>query len=605
MSIKSPHKISPTRATRDSDWLAVSAAVGRMVNLWSGRFDVAATVGPGLGAGNPAFFNPTTVEVEVNVETCFGADVDPAEVANLDRRLTQFAWPKATGTIFHEALHAAHSLADLDAAAQALSPLEFKSLLMLEESRIEAKGLRDFPDNAAFLRSMVLEIVITDQSEVFAGSASVIAANTAALTLARVDAGSVLEEDIEPLRDVIIDKLGADNLAKLREIWLEVQAHPNDADIPAFYEFARRWAKVVSEISEENGEGDPGKDESGEGDGGEGAGGSLGEFMKDLQDALDEAAGTAAIGAFNDLLDSETRAQWEEDARDRASESRERQNATKVASQVFGKGTTEIHGTRSASRLSETRQPTGEERAAAVKIAALLDRARYRDRDATEISSVTPPGRLRTRAAVQGAALRSKGLMATSEPWRRTVRKHTEDPTLSIGVMVDISGSMGGAMGPMAAAAWVLSEAVRRVQGRVAMVYYGNDVFPTLKPGQHLDKVKVWSAPDGTEEFDKGFDAINGALGLTWGSGARMLVVVSDGCYTRPQRESARQAMQACKRAGVGVLWLDYGYDTSSHDAKQICAGSDAVVISVAGDTAAAALEIGTAAARALELASR
>ena len=84
-------------------------------------------------------------------------------------------------------------------------------------------------------------------------------------------------------------------------------------------------------------------------------------------------------------------------------------------------------------------------------------------------------------------------------------------------------------MQPMASVAWILSEATRRVQGRAAMVYYGNNVFPTLKPGQHLDRVKVYSAPDMTEKFDKAFKALNGGLNLLNGSGALLLVVVSDG----------------------------------------------------------------------------
>ena len=77
---------------------------------------------------------------------------------------------------------------------------------------------------------------------------------------------------------------------------------------------------------------------------------------------------------------------------------------------------------------------------------------------------MTPPGGLRSRALVQGAALKSKGLLTQTEPWRRTQRKHTDNPQLKVGVMVDISGSMGMAMEPMAVTAWVLSEATKRVQ---------------------------------------------------------------------------------------------------------------------------------------------
>lgn len=599
MSVKTPSKIGTTRASSHPDWLRVSSAIGTMVNTWAGRYDVAAFAAPGAGNGHPAFFNPATCEVEVNVERCFGAFVEPSELATLDTRSTQYEWPRATGTIFHEALHARFSQWDLVAAQRDLTPAEFKALVLLEESRIEANGLKLFPRNAAFLRTMALEIVMSDMDEIYASSAVVTAANVAALTLARVDAGSLLSEDVEVLSDIVTEKLGADVVAKLTDIWRAAQAHPlhdNPADL---YTLAREWVAVITEAAHEAGEPGPGEPAPGEGAGeGAGVGGALGEFMEAVKGALEDAAATTAIEAYGDLVDAETADDWEQAVKSKDSESRAKRDAQSTAAQVFGKGTTEIHDSGSFSELRSKRQPTGDERAAAVKIANMLDRAKYRDRDATEVTSIVPPGRLRTRAAVQGAALKSKGIMTQTEPWRHTVRKHTDDPTLSIGVMVDISGSMAEAMEPMAVAAWVLSEAVRRVQGKAAMVYYGNDAFPTLKPGQHLSEVRVWSASDSTEKFDRGFKAVNGALNLTWGTGARMLVVVSDGCYTGPEKQAAKAALAQCKQAGVGVLWLGFG--SGYLEATDICRGTDAVIVRITGSTVAAAGEIGAAAARAL-----
>jgi hypothetical protein len=163
--------------------------------------------------------------------------------------------------------------------------------------------------------------------------------------------------------------------------------------------------------------------------------------------------------------------------------------------------------------------------------------------------------------------------------------------------MVDISGSMSSAMQPMAATAWVMSEAVRRVQGKAAMVYYGQDVFPTLKPGQHLTEVNVYSAPDGTEKFNKAFKALDGALNLLHGRGARLLVVVSDGCYTEDELAKAEHWMRRCHETGVAVLWLPFD---SSRYAARITRGTDAVILEGDLDPAKAAVEIGKAAAGAL-----
>jgi Mg-chelatase subunit ChlD len=185
-----------------------------------------------------------------------------------------------------------------------------------------------------------------------------------------------------------------------------------------------------------------------------------------------------------------------------------------------------------------------------------LEKAKYVERSVTEIKSVLPQGRLNTRVAIQNQALKSKGVFEQMPAWRANKRKHTDDPTLKIGVMVDISGSMGSAMEAMATTAWVLSEAGRRVQAKTAMVYYGSDVFATLKVGQHLDQVSVWSAPDGTEKFGRAFDALDGTLDLVYGQGVRMLVIVSDGHYSGEETQKAKNAIKMCADNGVAVLWV-------------------------------------------------
>jgi Mg-chelatase subunit ChlD len=235
-----------------------------------------------------------------------------------------------------------------------------------------------------------------------------------------------------------------------------------------------------------------------------------------------------------------------------------------------------------------------------VKIANMLERAKYRERDEKEVTSILPPGRLRSRAMVQEAAYKARGSMMHAEPWKRTVRKHTDDPTLNVGIMVDISGSMADAMQPMATTAWVMSEAVRRVQGRAAMVYYGQDVFPTLKPGQHLENVNVYTAPDGTEKFDRAFKALNGSLSLLNGAGARLLVVVSDGCYTEDERENATKWMHECEKSGVAVLWLPFTQVHQLGYVRSIVAGTSVALLQDVKDPADAAVQIGKAAADAL-----
>ena len=599
---------NPTRKTRaeatSREWLSVGAQIGQLTNVFAGRSDIVAYVGPGAGQGQaPASFTPHTAEVEINIEQCFGLGVTPADIGDLRERMTQFEWPAATGAIFHEALHAKYSRWDIEAAYNALTPAEFRALILLEEGRIESHGLSIMPENAGFLRAGALRLVLSDFAEDVASESDTVAAATlAALSLARVDAGSLQAEDVEAIERAVLAKISRDKLNALRSVWLQAQAHSNHYNAEAMYDLAREWVRLVDEQAEENGDA-PSRGEPGEGSEGSegGAGGmspeEMGEFLSALADAVESAADEATIGAYEQLNDQQTAEEWKEEANARSKAAQEERQHREAASEVFGKGTGPMPDAPTRSRLLAERMPTGPERAAAVKVAQMLDKAKYRERDEVEIHSIVPPGRLRTRAMVQGAALKSKGIMTQTEPWRRTARKHVDDPTLTIGVMVDISGSMSEAMEPMATTAWVLSEAARRVQGRAAMVYYGESVFPTLKPGQHLDRVNVYSAPDGTERFDLAFKALDGSLNLLHGTGARLLVIVSDGCYSGKEVTAANTWVARACAAGVGVLWLanDNGYH-----ARRYVSGTKAGLLTDMVDPVTVASEIGMAAARAL-----
>lgn len=133
------------------------------------------------------------------------------------------------------------------------------------------------------------------------------------------------------------------------------------------------------------------------------------------------------------------------------------------------------------------------------------------------------------------------------------------------------------------------------------MVYYGQDVFPTLKPGQHLKQVEVYTAPDGTEKFNKAFKALDGGMNLLHGHGVRLLVVVSDGCYTGAEQLAAKRWVSECSRTGVGVLWLTFDDGEYVH---AITRGTNAVVMTRVHSPELVAMEIGASAARALSVAS-
>jgi hypothetical protein len=580
---------SATRAEATSpEWLHVGSQIGSLVNEWALRSDLVAYVGPGAGGPAPACYNIDLAEIEVNVDAAFGYGVSAETVGDITTRAAQFDWPKASGAIFHEAMHARFSRWNLKDAFATLSEDEYAALNLLEESRIEKFGVQTMPSNSCFLRACALEIVLADCEESISELTSTrAAAQLAGLTLARVDAGVLKRDDVYAVAEILETFLGEELLAGLRSCWLRMQDHSDHYDITAMYDVAREWARLVNDAAKERGESQE-EEQLSE---------AAQKFIKDMMEALSEDASMASISAQSTIDDQQQTEEWKEQVGTKAAAAKEKNENKKMASEVFSKSTGPGSGTRTRSDLVESRKPTSQERAAAVKIAQMLEKAKYRERDAVDVVSVLPPGRLRTRAMVQGAALKAKGLQAQVEPWRQTKRTHTDDPTLTVGVMVDISGSMSSAMKPMATTAWVMSEAARRVQGKCAMVYYGQDVFPTLKPGQHLTEVNVYSAPDGTEKFDKAFKAMDGALNLLDGTGARLLVVVSDGHYTYEESIAARKWIARCKQAGVAVLWLPFDEGSGAY---KIASGSDVVVLTGVSSPADAATEIGKAAAAAL-----
>jgi hypothetical protein len=577
------------RGTADPLWFSVGRSIGELANTWAGRSDIVAYLGDEVSGGAPAAFNPRIAEVEVSTKQVFGS-LTPDKIGDFTFASTRYEFPKATGAVIHEAFHARFSKWDLEEASKALKPDEFKAMMILEEGRIEAQGIKERPEGKNFLRACAMDLVIADSQEAFKTQPNTYSAGTlVALLHARIDAGILDESESEELIALVDKTLQPRVVEKLRAIARDFQAHEEHRNAEPLYPLAREWAKLIRESAKENG--DPSPEEAEKNPQSASA-----EFIEAVMGAMEEMKAIVSITSNDELMEQETEENWKKQVQSKKDSAKQQQDAEETAHEVFSKSN---HGGSkpTRSRLKETRAPTSSERQAAVVVARMLEKAKYRERSQTEINSATPPGRLRTRALVQRNAMRARGVYTEVQPWRRTVRKHTDDPNLTVGVMVDISGSMSSAMLPMASTAWVLSEAVRRVQGRTAMVYYGSSVFPTLKPGEHLNEVKIYTASDNTEEFDTAFKALDGALSLLNGEGARLLVIVSDGAYRADQRALAKKWIEKCAESGVAVLWMPF---EDEYYVKGIVKNHGATILGGRLDPASAASEIGKAASTAL-----
>jgi len=584
-----PQELTRSKIKTPSDWLGVGYEITQLVNTWSDRTDLVALLGTEAGKGAPACFLPALAEIEVNTKEAFGEITTPSMIDDLTKRKNQYEFAKAVGAIRHEAYHAKFSAWDIPLAGKTLKQDEFEALMLLEEGRIEAWGINTHPDAKVFLRASAMGLIIDEAKEVFSEQSTIRSASSlVGLCHARIIAGSLDELQAFDLLDKVNGILGSDLVMKLKEIIYQFQDHAIHTDISACYPLAIEWAKLVREKAEEAGE-QPTKEEQE----------AFGEMMKEL---LGEMSESISISNANELQDQKRSEDMKESATAKANTSKEQKKNEEIARQVFSKSSGPGQAS-TRSQLVEKRSPNGQERNSAVKIAKALERAKYRERGAIEIGSIVPPGKLNTRKIIQAKALEQKGIFTQPKAFSKKVRKHTDEPELSVGVMVDISGSMSSAMNPMASTAWIMSEAVRRVQGRCAMVYYGSDVFPTLKAGQRLKEVNVYSAPDGTEKFDRAFRALDGALNLLNGEGARLLVVVSDGHYTNEEMESAKAWVARCSKNGVAVLWLPIGDNGAT--AKHICAGANAQVVENITDPSLSAQIIGKNAEKVLSTAGQ
>lgn len=606
---KGKSRLTTRTTTTRPEWLRTAAEIGRLVNNWSFRSDLVVYAGEDSAEGQAiAAYYADISEIEVNIAGAFGTATTPEMVGDFTERANHFEFPNAAGVIYHEALHARHTNWDTNYLATLLDPNEQRAFMLLEESRIERKGVLERPENRLFLRSSALNLALEEVNDenLEAMGSKWQGAMLAGLALARYDAGVVEAEDVKEIYATLLPLLGSDLYNELRAIWIEFQTLvANEADKGA--ELAKKWVALLREAEPEGepnrkpvfGEGEPDENEGedeGEGEPKEGEGNK--GTANALREALENAAMDAELNSSDALGDQEKQEKWDEELKARQAQGKNNQNKQKQAAKIFDKAT-EATGSGSSSRLEERRVPTSIERAAAVKIGQMLERAKYRERSVHEVKSVMPMGRLNARAAVQNAAAKSMGRLDQQPAWRKKVRKHTDDPTLRIGVMVDISGSMSSAMNAMATTAWVLGEAGHRIQAKTAMVYYGSGVFPTLRVGQRLDQVSVYSAPDGTEMFDEAWQAIDGETRLTFGDGVRMLVIVSDGNYTPKQTERAIEALKECQRNGVAVLWITPKacHDTGArHILRQAAWGIHLTDL----DTAEIAMSVGKAATDAL-----
>ncbi|WP_410646239.1 hypothetical protein [Amycolatopsis sp. cmx-4-54] len=539
------------------------------VNLLADRDDLIVSVEWDAGpATPPAWFTFDKAEVSLNGPVAL-AGAEPWQINPLtpDGRRRH---PVIMGLLCHEAAHA-HSTRWEHGFDGDIPVVVARAAVLLEDPRIERRQLQRRPRDQLYLRAASRLLVLPDAESHTEAAGRWQAAQAALLTAGRVDAGVLDENDVRKVVTLCRNALGRKDFNRLRALWRDA-LDLDDGDVAGLLDVAAQWVEVVGVEDPADApaptcatglhEGHPAAPAQGGDDEAEGSGDDRGTPTPGI-------AGTAAEAlarAFRDAMDtsgergvSQATAELDDDADHDApsgsgEDSRELAAAERAADEVF-------HGytvTGGRDPRARTRPPTPAERDLARRTGRALRRAKFRERSRTVIASAVPPGRLSGREAMLGAAQRARKMPVTARPFRQVVRRETPEPPLTVGIAVDISGSMSWATSALASTAWLVAHAVDDVGGDSATVAFGEWVTAITKPGVPPTVVQEFVADDGHERFTDAMRALDGGLRLTSGTGARLVFVVSDGHFVLPgEMESAQTIIDRFVRSGVHVLWLD------------------------------------------------
>jgi hypothetical protein len=546
---------------REAEWLRVSAELaGRFAQI-AGREDVIVTALPATRSGAPGAFYPTLGVMEIQ-QGLFGADpatLHPATLGDED------GYPTAWGVLTHEAAHGAHSLWQ---APTGTDPYTAESADLLEESRAEHRHLARRPTDRAWLRAATTRLILGEFARDEPGDRHS-AARAAGLLLARRDGGILDGDETDAVQQVAEKVLGEDTLTELQRIWTQAH-HTGDQDAETMLALGEQWNQAVGNAA--------GVDVSAE---------ELAEAVGAVIRRVRENDEALAVLGAQITAASQARAAAKAGAAAAA------QRSATQAKAVFAPAPNQRGGRNQWSPITGTRPPTGQERAAAGRLARALRAAAYRERIETVTTSPAPPGRLNMRGALARDAQRAAGATPTAEPWVATARRHAPTPPLRVGIAVDVSGSMEEATGPIASAAWILAKAAASTDpdSRTATVAYDARLTAITAPGRTPAHVTDFTAVYGGHDLAGAIDALDGGLQLTRPGAGRLLVIASDGAYRADEATAAAERITRLTTAGCAVLWLAFAPD------PRVLPGATLLILT---DPATAAEQIGKAAAQAI-----
>ncbi len=555
-------------------------------------YPVWALIGPGLS--DPGHIEIHSRTVYVDSEALLGSRAAIA-AGQLERR----AILRCFGVVLHETLHAKHTkrwAIDHDITLSESGDPGDRQLAvdrrLLEEPRMEATGVREFPPDSLrgrFVRRALQAAVVDVILPAFTGQLLELAAARQPLTRdlaarasvylrARTHYGIVDPAELNGLGALWRAVLGEQDLRALDELYGRVVWIP-DGELERLDGAAREYRRIVGEPDPEPsaaGAGEPGRsgegggeDDSGEGDG-PGAGG--GPDAGSLADALGQAIATARAGQLDEDVDLQQ-------LLDNAA------NGCEPAGKLRRGGGTGLPTGRLPDRGVE-RPPYPDEVQQARRYATRLRQAITQG--TRQIDKRSPGGRFDGRAYARGRAEQAAGRPVTTHPWRATRQVSAPIQEPHVGLIIDTSGSMGGyeyALGPIA---WILTDGLRQIGGRCATALFGNSAALLSDGTRPIALVPGIRTGGGTAFAGDAIELVSDQLEMTSPRRPRFVYVLSDGGWsdTRAGVERIRELAEL----GVPTIHLSIGIAPLSVECDRITVITDPAqaLDHIAADTVAA-----------------
>jgi len=535
-------------------WRALSAHYTEDARTRAAEPGISVIAGPGRALDAPGVWIPSVLRIGLD-----GAML-PVEPQDLDLVFGEHFRALATlhGVYIHEVGHALHTSR---APREGIPEDVHDAWALLEEVRMEARVCDDDPDNARWLRTSARRLILDELEAEGIGDPC----GVSVLLDGRVIAGSLMSTDIpDAVRTALDAGIGDHRRAELADIVFEA-TRVGDADClgPPMLDLAERLAALRAE--------DVGRPTI------------LVLTAAELEQALadaerDSASDLEGLGASKDLdllviavreglgVPGPRDAEVGAPAADRAQPSgRPGRSAGAASGRRVRMG---------------VRPPTPEEEKARVLMTGVLRRIFLPERERRRRNRERPGGRLRAREALRADADRAQGRMTNARPWRHRV--HATGPTtkIDVGVLVDMSGSMGGTEPRVAGATWIVANAVEALGGHACVAGFGDTAELLIRPGRVRDDVPLYEANGGTEEVTQASRIVLEELALVhrradWGSDATLLVILSDGQWTGAEATKVSELRDELARRGGHILLIGIDGEPKEQDVDAIDFVSD------------------------------